>query len=189
MLEVITEAIVLDKENLGEQDSRVFLYTKDFGKIAAKATSLRKIVSKLAAHLEPLNYVTARLLSRGDFLNGASFHLADALVIDSANDYKNDNDRLKRIIPILDLISKSIPYGSVDQELWDFLLALRTKEVEPNLTQVFKILGFDPVFASCELCQKIKPEYFFPKNNFFVCQFCRLNSKEEKKQFIEIGLV
>ena len=45
MLEIATEAIVLDKEDLGEYDSRVFLYTKEFGKVGAKATSLRKITS------------------------------------------------------------------------------------------------------------------------------------------------
>ena len=74
MLELVTEAIVLDKEDVGEQDSRVFLYTKDFGKIGAKATSLRKITSKLAAHLEPLNYATVRLVSRGNLLEDGNFH-------------------------------------------------------------------------------------------------------------------
>jgi len=71
--EFFTEAIVLDREELGEFDSRIFLYTKILGKVAARAQSARKITSKLSAHIEPLNLVNARLVY------GKNFQLVDAL--------------------------------------------------------------------------------------------------------------
>ena len=64
MQEHFTEALVLDKEILGELDYRVFLYTQQLGKIAAKVRSGRRITSKLAPHLEPLNFIQARLIEK-----------------------------------------------------------------------------------------------------------------------------
>lgn len=187
MLELATEAIVLDKEDLGEQDSRVFLYTKDFGKLAAKATSLRKITSKLAAHLEPLNYVAVRLVSRGNLLEDGNFHLTDALLIDNAGILKSDSINLWKAFKSLNLIRQSIPEGVPDKDLWQVLQDLRRQKFSYGLGEVLKMLGFDSAFAVCELCQKSQPEYFYPKSQFFVCQPCSFNSQDNKKQLIKIA--
>ena len=191
MFEVITEAIVLDKEDLGEQDSRVFLYTKDFGKIGAKAVSLRKITSKLAAHLEPFNYVNARLISKGDFFDGRGFQLADALLIDSAKELKSDISFFKQALEVFNLFRKSIPEGVPDLDLWEALGDLRAKKIDLNLLSGLKMLGFDSEFASCELCNKAKPEFFYLKDNFFLCQLCKFSlagqaSMADKIDFIKI---
>ena len=186
MLEVITEAVVLDKEDLGEQDSRVFLYTKDLGKIAAKATSARKITSKLAGHLQPFNLITARLISKQNFFDGKGFQLADALSIDNSKNLKSDPELLSEAIKTFDLIRRSIPEGVPDRELWEFLGGILNKEAPAHLSNALQILGFDSAYAVCELCDNSKPGYFFPKNNFFVCQSCRAVSNEIKNNFIKL---
>lgn len=193
MLEVTTEAIVLDKEDLGEQDSRVFLYTKDFGKISAKATSLRKITSKLAAHLEPFNYISARLISKGDFFDGKGFQLADALLIDSAKELKSDINFLRQALEVFNLFKKSIPDGVPDLDLWKALEDLRLKKISLDLLSGLKMLGFDAEFSSCELCNKTKPEFFYPKDNFFLCRPCKFSlagqaSTADKLDFIKISV-
>src|SRR3989344_3516678 len=125
LTEIITDAIVLDKEDFREQDGRIHLYTKNLGKVVAKTISSRKILSKLAAHLEPMNLVTARLVSRGDFYDGRGFQLVDALSRDPARIIKGDPQDLASAIRVYELISKSIPSGIPDGELWDFLQAIR----------------------------------------------------------------
>ncbi|PIT93668.1 DNA repair protein RecO [Candidatus Falkowbacteria bacterium CG10_big_fil_rev_8_21_14_0_10_43_11] len=49
------QAIILAREPYGENDSRVFVYTRDFGKLDLVARGTQKLSSKLAAHIEPLN--------------------------------------------------------------------------------------------------------------------------------------
>jgi len=186
MIEVTTEAIVLEKEDSGEQDSRIFLFTKDFGKLSAKATSARKITSKLAGHLEPLNYVTARLVSRFDFLDSRSVQVIDALLIDNAGVLKSDPVNLRKAVEVLNLIRQSIPDGVPDKDLWQVLQDLRCQKFSYGFQEVLNLLGFDSAFASCELCQKSQPEYFYPRSQFFVCQFCSLNSQDNRKQLIKI---
>lgn len=176
MIECVSEAIVLGWENLKEQDRRVFLFTRDYGKISAKATSAQKSVSKLAAHLEPFNLITVRLVSKKDVFDAGGFHLTDALLIDSAGGLKSDAGQLKNALQVYDLINRSIPEGVPDGRLWEILEDVRGKKESYRLADALRLLGFDISYAVCELCQGVKPEYFFPKNNFFVCGHCKFAS-------------
>src|SRR5919202_417621 len=59
-----TEAIVLKRQNLGEADRIVTLYTPDEGKLRAVAKGVRRPASRLAGHLE-LFSLTLVQLARG----------------------------------------------------------------------------------------------------------------------------
>lgn len=179
MLEMVTEAIVLDKEALGESDSRVFLYAKDLGKVVARVTSARKITSKLSPHLEPFNYITARLASRLEGVGGQFYQLTDALKADM------ESAPLGQSLSALLFLKFALPVGVPDKEVWDFLIQI-IQGRPADSEAVLKLLGFDPVFASCEICQKIQPEYFYAKSNFFVCRPCVSASKENKESFIKL---
>ncbi len=48
-----TEGLVLRRHNIGEADRIIVFYTRDYGKMSAKARGVRKIKSKLAGSLEP----------------------------------------------------------------------------------------------------------------------------------------
>lgn len=154
MLEYVTEAIVLDKVDSGELDSRVYLYTKDFGRVSCKVKSTRKITSKLAGHLEPLNLISARIVDK----NGPQ--LIDALTI---KNYKKTPELLETLLLVKDLTAESQP----DLHLWKLL--------ENNLLNrrmVLKFLGFDPTFAKCNHCQKENPIAFYPPDFYFYCKEC-----------------
>ncbi len=188
LTEIITDAIVLDKEDFREQDGRIHLYTKDLGKVIAKTISSRKILSKLAAHLEPLNLITARLVSKGDAFYGHGFQLVDALSRDQAKIIKGDPQDLASAIRVYGLISKSIPSGIPDGELWDFLQAIRSGTSRANLHQALHTLGFNAQFARCQLCDRTQPEYFVPGENFFICTACTFNANQSNTDFIKLAV-
>lgn len=75
MQEYATPAFVLDVQPAGEYDARVFLFTKELGRVTARAKSIRKINSKLAGHLQPLMLSTVRLVEKH------GFQVVDALML------------------------------------------------------------------------------------------------------------
>src|SRR3989338_5393108 len=103
--EYYTQALVLAKEPTGESDSQVFLYTSDLGLVIAKAVGARKIVSKLAGHLEPPNFIAVRLFQK------IPFQIVDALKISTLPKGKN-------WASILDIIKQLTAEGQPDPELW-----------------------------------------------------------------------
>lgn len=152
MKEVVTDAVVLDTEPQGEADTKVFLYTRELGKVLARAKSVRKITSKLAAHLEPLTLVKLRLIEK----NG--FQIADALMAD-----RLPASHLK----ILALINGLTFEGEPDYHLWSLI-----KSGVNSPSAFLKILGFDPLLATCALCSRANPEYFSFGDQSFFCKSC-----------------
>lgn len=159
MAECCTEAIVLDKEDLGEIDSRVFLFTKALGKVVAKVKSARKITSKLSPHLEPLNLVSIRLVEK----NG--FQAADALM-------EKKFPRTDMGLSVLNLVNQLSGENQPDQQLWQVLINNLGSPAKNLKTEILSILGFDPEFASCRDCNAVKPSYFFMPDSEYVCQKC-----------------
>lgn len=186
MIEVVSEAIVLGAEEKGEYDKRVFFYTKDFGKITARATSLRKITSKLVSHCEPLQLVEIRIASRGDTMDTHSFQLTDALAHSEQFRGERTSAQIKNALHVVECIQKSIPEGVPDEELWNFLLNVSLGTMHATVADALRILGFDSAFSQCQLCNQAQPEYFFPKDHFFICQTCTRVSAVTKKDFILI---
>ena len=160
MLEYVTEAIVLDKSDSGEQDSRACLFTKDFGKINAKIKSGRKIISKLAGHAEPLNLAVVRIVDKN------SPQIIDALAV-------------KKIVPgkavfkIFSLVKELSPENQPEPDLWDFLVSLAEREAgEKDFVEALKILGFDPRHARCNNCLSGLPDLFSVRDLNFYCKNC-----------------
>ena len=87
MQEYVTDALVLKKEPLRDFDARYFFFTKKFGKMKGRATSARKITSKLAGHLEPGTLVTARFVERNGGNGNGGVQIADALMTRQARGF------------------------------------------------------------------------------------------------------
>lgn len=160
MLEYVTEAVILDKVDLGEQDLRVHLFTKDFGKITAKVKSGKKITSKLAAHTEPLNLAIVRIVDKN------SPQLIDALSVK-----KGVSGKIA--FKTLSLIRDISPESQPEPELWDFLMDLINREAEENdFSTALRILGFDPLHAKCDNCLRGLPDLFSVRDLTFYCKNC-----------------
>lgn len=153
MLEQVTQAIVLDKEFTTDAHVRVHLFTKDAGKIMAKAVSARKITSKLSAHLEPLSISTVRFVQKNHLPM-----LIDALRFDKLPLTSLMNARIVRELA---------PEWEPDEELW----ALLSAKVPPAPQALLAVLGYDPTFAACEWCGGA-PDYFSFRTQLFLCAGC-----------------
>jgi recombinational DNA repair protein (RecF pathway) len=150
MREYLTQAIILDREPQGELDSRVTIWSREFGKMRGRATSLRKITSKLSAHLEP------GLLSDVRLVENKNIQIVDALKIRRLAVQPGDLVRLARLLA----------EGEPDEDLWIAVTAERW-----SWSGVLGALGWHPQGAACVLCGR-RPEAFSVASQEFFCELC-----------------
>ncbi len=174
MQEYVTEAVVLEKEPIRDFDARYSFFTKRFGKLKGKATSARKITSKLAGHLEPGTLAKVRFVARSGE-NGNGVQIADALKY----------GRLAASPTDLHFLNKMLPEGEPDTALWNELTRERREQRFP-WGNVLRILGWDPREAVCEECGKGRKAaaFYIPKQEFF-CAPCA--SKLERDALLLLG--
>jgi len=172
MQEYVTDAIVLEKEPLRDFDARYFFFTKRFGKMAGKATSARKITSKLAGHLEPGSMAKVRFVHRsgGNGNGNGAPQIADALKY----------GKLAASSANLHFLNALLPGGETDAALWNELTGK-----EFSWMRILRILGWDPEEAGCEGCGKNEAAAFYiPKQEFF-CASCAL--KLDRNELLLLG--
>lgn len=172
MNEYSTEAIVLDKEDSGERDSRVWFYTKELGKVVARVVSARKITSKLSAHFEPLNIINLRLVDKNFLL------AVDGLTIGKL---ENGTSNKTQVLRALQLIKEISPERQPDLELWNLI---RHNVAKANSAEILRIQGFDPRLALCRDCGRPTPENFLYYSCDYLCHTCLIFSQMDEKRFI-----
>lgn len=175
MNECITDALVIDREENGEQDARVFLYTESLGGVAAKATSIRKITSKLATHLEPFNFVKVRLIERSN--NGSvGYQIGDALTVHRSAAWRASPETLRVGLELISVFKESGFRGDADIEVWRTLVAMfQNAPREPYAAysvRLLTVLGFDPRYAACGACGKERLAQFSFRALSFFCDSC-----------------
>jgi recombinational DNA repair protein (RecF pathway) len=170
MREYVTEAVVLAKDPLRDRDTRYFFFTKRFGKVIGKATSARKITSKLAGHLEPGNLVEVRLVERNGG-NGNSTQIADAL----------KTRRLALSLSDLNFLNALLHEGEADPALWGELIGTTFL-----WSRALAILGWDPAGAVCEECGKKVTHFYLQRQEFF-CVACASKLERDKLLLLSNG--
>ena len=156
MQEYVTEAIVLHKEPVRDADARYSFLTKKFGKVVGKATSSRKITSKLAGHLEPGTLVTARFVERG------GTQIVDAL----------KRGKLAAAPADLRLLAALLAEGESEPLLWE-----KMEEGQFSWRATLALLGWDPQHAACERCGKAATAFSVARQHFF-CASCAANASK-----------
>ncbi len=151
MQEYLGEAVILNREPVGDLDLRLSIFTKRFGKFVAKAKSARKITSKLAGHLQPGNLVDARIVEK----NG--LQIVDVL------------KKLRLSIAPADLhrLNLILAEAEPDLRLWRELVS-----GEFGWPEVLKILGWDPSVARCGACNSAEKLAFSIPGQDFFCGNC-----------------
>jgi recombinational DNA repair protein (RecF pathway) len=150
MHEYVAQAVILDREPLRDHDSRVSFFTEKFGKLIGKATSARKITSKLAAHLEPGSLVHLR------FVEQKNLQIVDSLKV----------RKVGATAPDLHALSHILGEGEPEPELWELL---RGKGF--TWTATLRILGWDPLQSSCVNCQGVSAAFYLAHQEIF-CISC-----------------
>jgi DNA repair protein RecO (recombination protein O) len=164
MAEYFTWGIVLRKEPIGEADNEYSVFTWDMGKIKARASGSRKILSRLAGHLEPGTIANIRVARKNE---EGRFIMAEAL--------REERNKSSETIRVLSLAESLIPLEQPDINMFSFLKSLIT-EGETNeansYARLLKLAGFDPDSAVCGICGKHEIAYFSPKDIMFLCVPC-----------------
>ena len=150
MREYVTEAIVLEREPHGEFDARVTFWSRDFGRMRGRATSLRKITSKLSAHLEP------GLVSQVRLVENKNLQIVDALKV----------RRLAVPPPDLARLARLLADGEPDEAVWEAATAEAW-----SWSALLAALGWDPRGAACVRCGR-RPEAFSVGSQDFFCELC-----------------
>jgi recombinational DNA repair protein (RecF pathway) len=153
MDEYTTQALVLEKEMVGEADVQLSFFTKEYGKIVAKAKSVRKITSRLAGHLEPGSFCHVRFVEKNY-----------PLVVDALK-YKT----IQMQIQDLRILSSLLVVGHQEDDLWEFL---SESDQGTSWGAVLNHLGWGAEHATCSSCNSRDHSFFYPPQLGFFCQTC-----------------
>ncbi len=164
MREYYTEALVISARESGEMDKIVTLLTESLGKVRVKARSSRKPTSKMAGHLDPLTFLSCRIIEK------YGFQIADPLSSHKIAVSKGSLDFLR-------FLDEMIPELDPDNALWEEVknTAELFPEKQPDYRIFLKVLGFDPEFSRCHSCENAETSFFSKNGHFFLCSICAAN--------------
>lgn len=186
-------AIILSRRAFSEDDGRVVVYSREQGKLELAVRSMKKIKSKLAAHLEP--FCLTDIMA----VRGRQYDYAGAAV--SENCYggvKSDLAKLTAAGQAIRIFNKIIKAGQADAEIFellkDFLDILDDVKSAYDLLPwlfIFKLLvklGHKPELYNCVNCRtKISPVgmKFDLARGGLICGKCPADSSQ--KDLLTIG--
>ncbi len=187
MIEYFTEAFVINKKASGELDGLVVLYTKNFGRVTAKAKSIRKITSKLNGHLEPLNFVECRLIEKNAMPAGRhGFQIIDALTLNNNSHLRKEALIYGQSLKLLQFIEMMTFDLQSDVRFYAAIKKIFEHFIEYNNKQkiiyfhLLRILGFDPKFALCAACHNGEINFFQITDHIFLCVKCSLKNQKDE---------
>ncbi|MBI2056592.1 MAG: DNA repair protein RecO [Candidatus Sungbacteria bacterium] len=114
-----TEGIVLKRFDAGEADYLFSIYTKDFGKIRARAQGIKKETAKLKGHLETLSRAHVSFV-----IGKSGERLTHAMLADFWPGIRGDFAREAMARYIAELFDEQCLVGERDYALWRLLLEL-----------------------------------------------------------------
>ncbi len=151
------KAIILNRRPLGEDDSRVVVYSPERGKLELVARGTKKIKSKLAGHLEP--FCLTDIMA----VRGRQYDYVGAAVSENCySKIKSDLDKLEATGEAIRIFEKLVKPGVADEAIFnlleDYLATIETIKAVPDyLTNffIFKLLaklGHKPELIFCVDC-------------------------------------
>jgi DNA repair protein RecO (recombination protein O) len=174
-----TEAIVLKRQNLGEADRIVTLFTPSEGKLRAVAKGVRRPASRLAGHLElfSLSVVQLALGRELDIVTQAETRAAFRAV-------REDLARTSQAYYALELVDRFMPDRLPNRAVFDLLSellhGLDMLSPSPLALPYFEVhalaaLGYRPQLVACVSCRaEIAPgaNYFSHALGGVLCPSC-----------------
>ncbi|NDJ53678.1 MAG: DNA repair protein RecO, partial [Chloroflexi bacterium] len=176
-----TEAIVMRRQNLGEADRLLTLFTRERGKHKAIAKGVRKAKSRKAGHLE--------LFSRTDLLiaQGQTFDIVtQAELLDGFTPLRQDLEKLAYASHFIELADAFSEEGDETNPLYallaggllwlcdtqDMRRTSRTYEL-----RLLDLVGYRPELFHCIVCGEMlraEDQFFSPYDGGVVCPSCAL---------------
>jgi DNA repair protein RecO (recombination protein O) len=152
-----TPAIVLRQRKLGDADKIITLYSAEFGKLDAVAKGVRRITSRLAGHVEPLNHGSFM------FAHGRNLDIITQVqTVETFQPLRDDLERLCRALYIAELTDRATEEREANFAVFRLLLdALRRLCQDGDLDPVLRFfemsllgkLGYQPELGACVVCR------------------------------------
>ncbi|MGB2694457.1 MAG: DNA repair protein RecO [Dehalococcoidia bacterium] len=175
-----TPGIVLRQRRLGDADKIITLYSANYGKLEAVAKGVRRITSRLAGHVEPLNHGSYM------FAHGRNLDIVTgAQTIETFQPLREDLDRLSRALYTAELVDRATEEREENFELYRLLLdTLRRLAELDDLDLVLRFfemsllgqLGYQPELRECVGCRKAladEDNVWAPMSGGITCPTCR----------------
>lgn len=151
------QGIILRRDNFGEADRKVVLYTDRYGKIILLAKGARRPKSKLVGAVNLFNEI--------DFVGvcGRNFDiLTEATIIYSRYGLAKDFPSLKNAFWVGELVDKLVPEREKNPKLYKLLRDIlkiierekSTKALDYFIYQALVLLGYKPELNNCVECGK-----------------------------------
>ncbi|MGH9301233.1 MAG: DNA repair protein RecO, partial [Acidimicrobiales bacterium] len=165
---------------LGEADRVASLITENHGKVRAVVKGVRRTKSRFGARMEPMSHVSV-LCWKGRELDVVN----QAEVIDSFRAIREDLDRMRRAMALLEAVDQFAQEGEESPALYTMLVgALRTMDTSTSALIVpsffLKLLVLDgsgPVLDRCARCGELDGLVAFDlSEGGTLCRTCRRGS-------------
>jgi DNA repair protein RecO (recombination protein O) len=174
-----TEAVVLRRQDLGEADRLLTVYSLDRGKLRVVAKGARRPSSRKAGHLEPCTRVKL-LLARGRELD----IITQAEAIETYPGIQEDLIRFGRASYAIELLDRFTVDREENQTLYRLLINTLERLIsgeDPTATMLFYELrlldnvGYRPELFRCVGCEEeIRPQdqFFSAAEGGILCPVC-----------------
>jgi len=179
-----SEAVILRRQDLGEADRLLTIFTPDHGKLRVVAKGVRRLRSRKAGHLEPLT--RARLmLARGRNLDV----ITQAEAVELFTSLRGDLERLGQAFYVVELLDRFTVEEGETQRLYDLLLKTLGRlaaEDEGSVVvrffelRLLELVGYRPELFRCLGCGKeLKPQdqFFSVDMGGILCPNCGAGRK------------
>ncbi len=158
-----TEAIVLRQRPLGDADRICVLFSPTRGRLEAVAKGVRRPLSKLSGHVQPLT------CGRFGLAQGRSLHvITEAVTVESWPSLHDDVDRLTEALAMAELVDRSTDLDAASGPLYQLLrhsLGELAGTASPRAARWWFTLrfldqqGYRPELDACVRCRaEVKPE-------------------------------
>lgn len=112
-----TEGVIIKRNNFGEADKILTIFTKQYGKLRGVAKGIRKLTSRKGGNLELFNYVSI-FLAKGKNLD----IITEVQAIDSFPNFRKDLTKVAIAYQFTQLINSFSQEGQENKELFQLLI-------------------------------------------------------------------
>lgn len=139
-----TEAIVLRKKNLLNQDVLINFFSQDLGRLTVFAKGVKKITSRRSPHLQTGNLINVIISHKND-----RYYLQESQLISGFSELKKDEDKIKQLYLFLFILDRLLPENQKEERAYNltkkFLIDLSRPQGKKKLSLLYylnKLMGF-----------------------------------------------
>lgn len=174
--------IILAKKNIGEADRLYVIYTKEAGKIQAKAVGVRKQNAKLAGSLENFTLADITVIKK----NGTG-KITSSIIENNFSNIKSNLDIIASAFETVGIFNELVKTGERDEKIFnllkDYLEAANAASGKDKIEiislgfvfQLLDLLGYKIEVGRCANCGaelKSAPNFFSAEQGGIICQNC-----------------